>query len=279
MAPQETTIAQLATRYEALLFDAYGVLVDGNGAIPGAAECIAKLNREKKKYLVVTNDASKSPQNASRRYRGLGIDLAPESIFSSGLMVQEYFRQHRLEGAKCVVLGTGDSHWYVEQAGGVLVEPSVDSPADVVVVCDEGGFDFLPTMDELLSMVLVHHSKGRRFRLLLANPDLIYPCGAGQFAFTAGSVAQMLENAIALRIIDDPPKFVALGKPATLIFDQACARVATRDAVMIGDQIHTDVLGAKGAGLASALTFTGVTDEATLARAQHQPEYVLRDLR
>ncbi len=278
MVPRETTIGWLAEKYATLFFDAYGVLVDGNGAIAGAAECIAELNRAKKNYLVVTNDASKSPVNASRRYRSLGIELAPEQIFSSGLVVQEYFRQHALRGARCVVLGTGDSHWYVEQAGGVIVEPSVSQPADVVVVCDEGGFDFLPTMDELLSMVLLAHSKGRTTRLLLANPDLIYPCGAGHFAFTAGSVAQMLENAIALRILDDPPRFVPLGKPSKLIFDSACLRAGTRDAVMIGDQIHTDIVGAKNSGLASALTFTGVTDEHTLQRAHPQPDYVLRGL-
>lgn len=276
--PTVTTIAELCARYQALLFDAYGVLVDGQGAIDGAAACIDALNRAHKPYLVVTNDASKSPQNASRKYRSLGLQIAPEQIFSSGLVLQSYFAERALKGARCVVLGTGDSCWYVEQAGGVITELCVDRAPDVVVICDEGGFDFLPTMDELLSTLLLAHDRGQRFELLLANPDLIYPCGAGQFGFTAGSVALMLQSALELRITRNCPQFVALGKPSRRIFDNACARLNTRDVVMIGDQIQTDIVGAKSASIASALTFTGVTSAARLSEASTQPDYVLHRL-
>jgi len=63
----------LLARYDAILFDAYGVLVHGNGAMPGAAELLARLNREDKRYFIVTNDASKLPDTAASRYR-YGLD-------------------------------------------------------------------------------------------------------------------------------------------------------------------------------------------------------------
>jgi hypothetical protein len=44
------TIAELIDRYAVLLLDAYGVLVHGGGALPGAVEFIERLNRSGKPY-------------------------------------------------------------------------------------------------------------------------------------------------------------------------------------------------------------------------------------
>ena len=73
------TIDALLDRYDAILFDAYGVLVHGSGPLPGAAELLTRLNREDRPYFVVTNDASKLPATAASRYQrfGLPIDAEP----------------------------------------------------------------------------------------------------------------------------------------------------------------------------------------------------------
>ena len=73
------TIDALLDRYDAILFDAYGVLVHGSGPLPGAAELLTRLNREDRPHSVVTNDASKLPATAASRYQrfGLPIDAGP----------------------------------------------------------------------------------------------------------------------------------------------------------------------------------------------------------
>lgn len=62
--PKITTDA-LIPRYEALLLDAYGVLVHEGGHYPGAVELIQRLNSSKKTYYLLTNDASRSPSNTA----------------------------------------------------------------------------------------------------------------------------------------------------------------------------------------------------------------------
>lgn len=276
----DTDFLSLCAQHEAFLFDAYGVLVDAHGALAGADRAIATLRDRGRQFLVVTNDASRSADTAARRFASLGIAVDREHVLSSGMLVAPHLRARGLERGRCVVLGTGDSAQYVLDAGASVVANDPETIAhsdtiDAVVLCDERGFDFLPTMDAVLTMLLRAFESGREVALLAANPDLIYPSRDGRFAFTAGTLARMLEAALALRLGEGAPTFVALGKPSRAIFDEACARVGTRDCVMFGDQLHTDVAGANDAGLHSALVLTGVTSREGARRSSVRPRYVI----
>ncbi|MCA2989530.1 HAD hydrolase-like protein [Gemmatimonas sp.] len=270
----------LAERYDAILFDAYGVLVNAAGALPGAAEAIAHLVARRQRFLVVTNDASRSPERASRRFLRLGIPVPPEHVLSSGMLIAPALEEHAMHGRRVVVLGTGDSAAYARQVGAIVVHPDPADPADAVVIADEGGFETLGTLDATLSMILSAVERGRAPVLLLANPDLVYPSANGTFGLTAGSLAGMVERALALLLGSGAPRFEVLGKPAARHFETALAMVGTRQAVMLGDTLHTDIAGAHGVGIASAIVLTGVT---TAAQAQgagaHAPTYLLDDLR
>ncbi len=270
----------LAERYDAILFDAYGVLVNAAGALPGAAEAIAHLVARRQHFLVVTNDASRSPERASRRFLRLGIPVQPEHVLSSGMLIAPALEEHAMHGRRVVVLGTGDSAAYARQVGAIVVHPDPADPADAVVIADEGGFETLGTLDATLSMILAGVERGRTPVLLLANPDLVYPSANGTFGLTAGSLAGMVERALAVLLGSDAPRFEVLGKPAARHFETALERVGTRAAVMLGDTLHTDIAGAHGVGIASAIVLTGVT---TAAQAQgagaHAPTYLLDDLR
>src|SRR5262245_41304324 len=186
----DVTVEELIARYDTLLFDAYGVLVHRAGALPGAASVIDRLNRSGKPYYIPTNDASKLPETAAARYRGFGLDLVAGQIVTSGSLLAPYFAEHRLVGSRCFVLGPSDSARYVEQAGGRLVGPG--EAFEVLVIGDESGFPFLETMDATLSGLFSALDRNRSIRLLLPNPDSLYPSGCG-FGFGAGSLAAMFE--------------------------------------------------------------------------------------
>ncbi|HEY0715794.1 MAG TPA: hypothetical protein VGF45_24130, partial [Polyangia bacterium] len=55
-----TTIAALLERYETFFLDAYGVLVRSSGALPGAAEFLARLRQAGRPHFILSNDASRS---------------------------------------------------------------------------------------------------------------------------------------------------------------------------------------------------------------------------
>jgi HAD superfamily hydrolase (TIGR01450 family) len=275
---KDVTIEELIKRYAVLLLDAYGVLVNFSGALAGAARLIDQLNQTKKSYYLLTNDASRLPQTAARRFQGFGLAIDSDLIITSGGLLKNYFKNQGLRDARCVVLGPDDSLQYVSEAGGAIVSPG--NGFDVVVICDEAGFPFVETVDTVLTELCLKIERQEQFHLILPNPDLIYPKANRGIGMTSGSIALIFEAALQLRYPGRPNlRFERLGKPHAAIFKEALRRSGTRDMVMIGDQIETDVRGANDFGLDSVLVSTGITDLATAESPdQPRPTYVMHSI-
>ena len=275
---QEITIEELITRYPVLLLDAYGVLVNSSCAIPGAAGLIDELNRSRKSYYLLTNDASKLPQTAANRYQSYGLEITSDRIITSGGLLKNYFKTHNLSEARCAVLGPDDSAQYVSDAGGRVVSPA--NGFDVVVIGDEAGFPFVETVDMVLTELFHKVQRRERFHLVLPNPDLIYPKAGRGFGITSGSIALIIEAALQLRYPGRPDLcFKRLGKPNAEIFQEALRRSGTKNMVMVGDQLETDIRGANTFGLDSVLVGTGITDSTTAdIPDQPQPTYRMHSI-
>ena len=273
----ETSLVELADRFEVILLDSDGVLTRWPGAIPGAPEAIRELNSLGKPYFVLTNDASALPETRSARYAALGLDIAPDRIISSGMLLKDYFKDLDLAGSRCIVLGTEDSAAYVCQAGGEVVD--IEQDFDVLVVGNQRGFPFLESMRTVLSGLYRKIKRGETPHLVLPNPDLVFPEGDG-FSFASGSVGQMFESALALLFPDRSDLvFTRLGKPQPAMFEEAIRRSGTRHMVMIGDTPATDIRGARNVGIASVLVETGVaTPDLSLLPEADRPTFRMRSL-
>jgi len=258
MTPTVATLTDLASEYDSLLLDSFGVLVDGSGALPGASELMGFLGAGHD-YLVVTNDASRLPETTAQRYRNLGIDVEPDRILTSGMLIAPHFATHGLHGAVTLVLGTDDSREYVRRAGGEVPDIDAEHDYDVVVVADDEGYPFFAGVDAALTAIIRRVEAGRPPVLLLPNPDLIYPKAHGQFGFTSGAVALLLEAGLERRLGPAAPRFLALGKPNRPIYEEARQRARGTRLLMVGDQLETDIAGALAAGIDAALLTTGIT--------------------
>jgi HAD superfamily hydrolase (TIGR01450 family) len=256
--PARVGAADLLERYEALLLDAYGVLMNETGPLPGAPEFVDRLNAAGKPYCVLTNDAAKLPHTTALRLQRMGLEVEEARIVTSGSLLPDHFRARGLDHKPCLVLGPPDSARYVELAGGRVV--SVEDEFEVLVIGDESGFPFLDVMDATLTALFRKLDRGETVALVLPNPDLVYPAGLGAFGFASGTLAAMFENALALRYPDRTDlRFVRLGKPHAPIFEEGLRRVGTRRTAMIGDMLETDVRGANAMGIHSVLVGTGVS--------------------
>ncbi len=283
MPAKTATIAEIIDHYDLFLIDAYGVLMTSAGPLPGAPEFMASvIAAADKDYFILTNDASRTPESCVRVYRERGFDIPLVKVLSAGVAIIEAFRTQNLAGLRTLVLGRTDTAECVRRAGGLVTPISDDVDYDVLVIGDDSGFDFLPTMNSLLTATHRLLKRGKKLKFFLANPDLLYPRSANSFGFTSGSVARFLE--IGLR--DLHPKhdlsFEVLGKPAPLLFDLARSRshAAANRTIMLGDQLHTDIAGANRAGIHSALLATGITQlplDPDL-EACHQPTFILKSL-
>lgn len=273
-------LRQIIDGYSLLLLDAYGVLVTSEAPCVGAVEFVDFLIRTDKPYLILTNDASRSPQTIADRLLGFGMPIPPERVVTSGSLLVDYFARHGLQGSRCAVLGTADSVRYVVQAGGEPVTVADDAEADVLAICDDMGFPFLESVNAAVTMVFRALDEARPLRLVLPNPDLIFPRNRRAFGITAGSIALIVEQAIRARYPQHSAlKFDALGKPHAPIFERALAIGGTRNMLMIGDQLSTDILGAQRIGIDSLLVNHGVTHEDANAASPHiRPTYTIPGL-
>ena len=278
--PTPIAIRDLLDRYDGVLLDVYGVLLDARGILPGTAALIAELDRRAMPYAVVTNDASRSAATYAARFTKLGVRIAAERFVTSGSLLPGYFRDRGLAGARTCVLGTPDSFDYIREGGGIPIAPAAGIELDAVAVCDDAGFEFLAGTEHALSAIVRAVHDGRRPVLVLPNPDLIYPKGGGELGFTAGSIALLLEAALARRFPAQRLVFEHLGKPEPHLFEAAAQRLglAPDRLVMIGDQLETDIAGATAAGVAGAL-FAGVSSwDHARAAAKVAPAWLLDKL-
>jgi len=259
-------LATLVESYDLFLLDAFGVLVNAEGALPGAIEMLNAIAAAGKRFRVVTNDASNLPESAAARYQRYGLDIQPASILSSGMLLAAYFESNNLRGARCLVLGPADSEEYVARAGGEVVKATDDGDYDAVIVCDDAGYPFLGTLDVVISVLFRLFDSGRAPALVLPNPDIVYPKGSSSYGFTAGGAALLLETALARRY-PTQPRFVPLGKPEPMLFDAAVDGADRRRVLMVGDQLETDIAGASAANIDSLLVESGVSGATTASVA------------
>ncbi|MEM7160312.1 MAG: HAD hydrolase-like protein [Myxococcota bacterium] len=265
--------AELPARYDVVLLDSYGVLVDERGALPGAVRFLSDLQASGTRWMVISNDASRLPSSSVARYRERGLPISSEQLLTSGDLIAPHFEAQDLAGRRCVVLGPADSRTLVSDAGGLVVDP-LDPQLEVLVVCDDEGYPFRETIEALIGHLYARFAAGHEVALVLPNPDLIYPRGPGRFGMTAGSVAMLIEGALRLRFPEVPPRFTGLGKPHAPIFERALARLGASPAdrvVMVGDQLATDIAGAEAMGIDSVLIATGVCDPTQLPSTGPRP--------
>ena len=86
-----TPFQHIIDRYSIIFFDAFGVIKNYKGLVPGIEKTFAYLQETGKEYYIVTNDASRSPQLLASTYHQLGLDLIQhERIISSGMLAKEY---------------------------------------------------------------------------------------------------------------------------------------------------------------------------------------------
>ncbi len=264
------TLEDLADDFDVFLLDAFGVLNIGDRAIPGTPERVANLKAAGKRVLVVSNAAGFPHATLMQKYARLGYDFAPEDVVTS--------RATLLAGMQ----GLRDKHWglMATRSAGLgdleglnLTYLEEDpSPYDVVEgFLLIGSAAWTETRQALLENALL----SRLRPVLVGNPDIVAPREQG-FSVEPGHFAHRLANRTKASV-----EF--FGKPFTNIFDLAFKRLGTVDrsrVVMVGDSLHTDILGARTAGVASALIsdygfFAGQDVAAAIAQAGIVPDYVV----
>ncbi len=235
-----------------LLIDLDGTLYHGNRVIPGAADWIASLKQVGIPYLFVTNNSSRTAEGVAAHMRELGIDASANEVCTSALASAAYIAKEK-PGATVHVIGEPGLLEAV-QAAGLIVS---DEQPDYVLQ----GIDRSFTYDKLTKALRLI-SGGAKF--VLTNPDLQLPSHDGLLP-GAGTLGAAIAAASAV----EP---VIIGKPSSILMEYALEKIglSASDAVVIGDNMLTDIAAGAAAGCRTILVMTGVTTEHNLSHHEER---------
>jgi HAD superfamily hydrolase (TIGR01458 family) len=224
-------------RAAAVLLDLDGVLYVGDDPIDGAREAVEELRDRGLGLRFVTNTTTRSRRQTIDKLRALGFTPDDDEVITPAALAVARCAGH---GHRRVALVMGDA---VKEDFAELEE--VDAGADAVIVGDLGdAFAYGPL--------------NRAFRLLMDGADLIalqknrYWLTPDGLSLDAGPFVAALEYACGREAF-------VVGKPAAGFFASVLndLGVGAGEAVMVGDDVESDIGGALRAGLAGVLVRTG----------------------
>ena len=252
-----TEFKSLLENYKMFFFDAYGVIKNHKGLIPGIEKTFDWLSEQQKSYYIITNDASRSPELLANYYQKNGLHhITSDKIISSGMLAKE-FLDLKVKQGLVAYLGTEDSAHYIEHPGLEtlpLQQMNEDNIKDItaLVLLDDEGFDWMDGLNKAVNLL-----RRRTIPAIIANPDGAYPMSKKDVGIAIGGLAYMVEKITGR-------KFIRFGKPDSQIFmfaleyiNQFHLGITKKDILMIGDTLHTDILGGNKFGLDTALVLTG----------------------
>jgi HAD superfamily hydrolase (TIGR01450 family) len=254
--------------FEAILLDLDGTVYHEEHALPGAVELIRRLQREGRKYACLTNSTS-SPQRLVKRLARMGVEVDPEHIYTAAAAAVDYVLETFGPRPRIFNLATEGIHEMLE--GQVTWVQNGGEPCDAVI-CGVP-LSVYATSDDRRRMAMLLLRDGAALVGICA--DRVYPSPRG-LEFGVGALASML--AYASNVVP-----VYCGKPEKLFFHELCRRVQARceNCLLIGDNLESDIAGAKAVGMKTAMVLTGVSqpDDAMQLPAPWRPDWIIDDLR
>lgn len=245
-------LEELYAHYDAFIFDLWGVVHNGYEPYPGVLAFLETLTRLNKAIIFVSNAPRPAPI-LIQKLTSFGINVTPDMMLTSGDLVREQLQTFsdpvfKKLGRKFYHLGANRNQ---DILAGLSVKVVNDlNNADFVLLTAfmDIGEDLNQYDDFLKSIVSL------KLPVICANPDKEIMNG-DKVRYCAGVLAEKIENLGGI--------VHYYGKPYIAVFNEAIKRFHTKNIfaknriLMIGDTLETDILGAKNAGIDSAIVLTG----------------------
>lgn len=220
-----------------IVFDIDGVLEFQGKVCPGAVETIGVLRDRGIVLRFLTNSTLKSRQSCAGRLRKAGLQISPQDVITASYATAVYLEELKPRSCWIMLEGEGlDEFKHLRQ--------DTQNPEYIVIGDNRSKFDF-----EHLSQALRLLLKGAH--LVGMQPELVDK-SMGETTLNVGSWVGMLERASGA-------KATYIGKPSSFVFELTLRTMNLEkgQVIMVGDQVATDVKGARDFGIRSVLLKTG----------------------
>lgn len=244
--------------YKGLLIDMDGVIYRENHLLPGAEDFVQYLIETGTPFVFVTNNSAPTPEDLVIRLKHLGITgLSARHFYTSAMNTADFLAEMH-PGCTAFVLGEAGLSAALGEA---RIPNDAINPSYVVV--GEGS----PSTERIAK---AHELVEKGARLVATNPDNWCPVKGTQTRPGAGALAAYLESSTGQRAY-------YLGKPNPYMFFRARRMLhgSTREVMMVGDTMETDIRGAIEVGMQACLVLTGSTQLEDIANYVYQPTCVM----
>lgn len=225
-----------------VLVDLDGTVYEGGELVPGAAAAIGRLRDAGVPLLFTTNTSRKSRRDIIVSLSSMGLEVRGEEVFSAPVAAAEWLADRDVRRIQLLLPESTHDDF-------TGFEITAEDP-EMVLVGDLGpGFTFerlnaaFRSLRAGAGLVAVHRN---RFWLPEEGPTL-----------DAGPFVAALEYAARVEA-------TLVGKPSAAFFRTAASRtgVPLERLAVVGDDVESDVAGARAAGLVSIQVRTGKFDPA-----------------
>lgn len=253
--------------YKAILFDGDGVLWKSDQPLNGIIPLFDFLAEKKIPWALLTNNNSHKIQHYLDKFAGMGIPIRPGSVFTSSTVTAAYLLDQYGPGASLHVVGSKGLISTLNDAGFNLSHGEDKPRGDVAAVV--AGMDLDINYQKIkIAMRLILN--GAAF--VATNTDGSYPTSEGINPATGMVIG-------ALQASSGVAPYV-VGKPHRAIFEAALNELETEpeEALMIGDRLDTDILGANQSGIHSAAVLTGISTLKIIEESTIKPNFVFENI-
>ncbi len=236
--------------------DMDGVIYHGSKLLPGAKEFVKWLQDEKKEFIFLTNNSSKTRKELQIKLKTMGINVTEDHFYTSALATASFLKKQTPKGSAYVIGDAGLTNAIYNVGFSIN-----NTDPDYVVLGETRTYNF-EMVEKATQLVL----KGAK--LIGCNYDVTGPVDGGIAPATRALISP-IEMATG-------KKAYFVGKPNPLMMRHGLngLGVANEDAVIIGDRMDTDIVAGIEAGIDTVLVLSGVTSMETMKRFSYRPRYI-----
>lgn len=241
----------------AFIIDMDGTILHGGVEIPGAFEFLNNLMKNNIPFRVITNTVSKSVEGMAIKMKNAGFDIPANFIINPIIAVNSFLEERN-----------NNSYYFVGSSdiqSQLSIQPNFEDNPEYVILCD---FEYINCNYTLLNQIFKYLVNGAE--LLSTSYSDFYLSKEGAKIDT-GAFTKMFE-------VLGNQQATIFGKPSSMLFEAALRQMGVDkdDVIAIGDDVLTDIKGAKDYGITSALVKTGKYKSGDEEKIR--PELILENL-
>jgi len=262
-------LGELMDDIDCFVLDGFGVLNVGDSAVPGAVDRVNSLRASGKQVRVLTNGATRPSTTTVEKYRKWGLPFENFEVVSSRDALSRELKKHNTMRWGFVAADDSQLHKLVDNFVVLKDDESDYTHCDGFVLL--GSQIWNARRHYLMVKSLTAHPRP----VLVGNPDLVAP-QVGTLSREPGLYAHALQDAGVAS-----PQF--FGKPfdnAFAIIRESLDDIDPSRVAMVGDTLHTDILGGAQTGWKTVLVtghglLQGLDAEAAITRSGIRPDYIV----